>query len=66
MELFKIMLGNRKAEFTVIGIADVFAGTVKFQALMNGVPFTEGPDYEKIRARVVKAVEINQNHEKEN
>lgn len=59
MRLFAIAL-NRNVEFAVIGVANVAKGTAKFQGLLNGVPFTESNDYEKVRARVMKAVEINQ------
>lgn len=57
--MFAIAL-NRNTEFSVIGVANVMKGTVKFQGLVNGVPFTEHTDYERVRARVMKAVEINQ------
>lgn len=55
---------SRNAEFSVIGVANVAKGTVKFQGLVNGVPFTESVDYEKVRARVMTAVEINQPQDK--
>ena len=65
MEMFKITVGNLRSEFSVVGIANVSKGTAKFQGQLNGVPFTEGEDYEKIRARVMKAVALNspQNNE---
>lgn len=55
---------NRNVEFSVIGIADIAKQTVKFQGLANGLPFTESTDYEKVRARVMKAVEINRPQDK--
>lgn len=62
--LFAIAL-NRNTEFSVVGIANVAKQSVKFQGLLNGIPFTEGRDYEKIRARVMRAVEINKPESKE-
>lgn len=61
--MFAIAL-NRNAEFSVIGLANVAKGTVKFQGLLNGIPFTQSVDYEKVRARVMRAVEINQPQDK--
>lgn len=57
--MFAIAL-NRHTEFSVVGVANVAKGTVKFQGLLNGIPFTQHSDYERVRARVMKAVEINQ------
>lgn len=59
MELFKIMLGNQKAEFSMRGIANISKRTVHFQGLLNGIPFTENEDYEVVRATIMRAVEIN-------
>lgn len=56
--LFAISI-NRNAEFSVIGVANAAKGTVKFQGLLNGIPFTQHTDYDLVRARVMKAVEIN-------
>lgn len=61
--MFAITL-NRNTEFSVIGVADLYKGTVKFQGLLNGIPFTQHTDYERVRARVMKAVEINQPQDK--
>lgn len=61
--LFAIAL-NRNVEFSVVGVANVAKGTAKFQGLLNGVPFTESLDYEKVRARVMRAVEINKPQDK--
>jgi hypothetical protein len=61
--MFAITL-NRNTEFSVIGVANVAKGTVKFQGLLNGIPFTQHTDYERVRARVMKAVEINQPQDK--
>lgn len=58
MKLFSINT-KRNIEFSVVGVANVAEQTVKFQGQLNGVPFTEGADYEKIRSRVMKAVEMN-------
>lgn len=58
-KLFSICLSQR-IEFSVVGIADVFKKTAKFQGLLNGIPFTEDVDYDKVRARVMCAVKINQ------
>lgn len=58
MRMFAIAL-NRNVEFTVVGIANVAKQTVKFQGLLNGVPFTQDKDYEVVRARVMAAVELN-------
>lgn len=59
MYLFKILLANKNAEFSVIGVANIAKQSVKFQGLLNGIPFTQGDDYEKVRARVLRAVELN-------
>lgn len=59
MELFKIMLPNRKAEFSVIGVPNVATNSCNFQALMNGVPYMETEYYEEARESVLHAVEIN-------
>jgi hypothetical protein len=56
--MFSVAL-NRHTEFSVVGIANVAKRTVKFQGLLNGIPFTQHWDYERVRARVMKAVEIN-------
>jgi hypothetical protein len=61
--MFAITL-NRNTEFSVIGVANLYKGTVKFQGLLNGIPFTQHTDYERVRARVMKAVEINQPQDK--
>lgn len=54
--MFKIMI-NHRTEFSVIGITS--HDGAKFQALMNGVPFAQSPDYEKMRSTVINAVELN-------
>jgi hypothetical protein len=51
---------NRNAEFAVVGIANVAKQTVKFQGTLNGIPFTQSADYEKVRARIMRAVALNQ------
>lgn len=58
-KLFTICL-NRNVEFSVVGVVNAHKGTVKFQGLLNGIPFIENADYEKVRARIMRAVEINQ------
>lgn len=58
-QMFSITL-NSKTEFSVITIVNMAKGTVRFQGLLNGIPFTEHQDYERVRSRVLKAVEINQ------
>lgn len=62
-KMFSIAL-NKNTEFTIIGIANFAKGTMNFQGLVNGTPFTENADYELIRSRVMKAVEINQPEKK--
>lgn len=57
--LFAISL-SRNVEFSVVGVVNHANKSVKFQGLLNGIPFTQGVDYEKVRARVMRAVEINQ------
>ena len=57
MELFKVILG--KDEFKVVGIANVGTGEVKFQGILNNIPFCENKNYERVRSQVVRAVEIN-------
>jgi len=59
MELFKIMIGKMRSEFSVVGIANVAKKTVKFQGQLNGIPFTQSSDYELVRARVIKAAQLN-------
>lgn len=59
MRVFSVML-NRNVEFSVVGIANVAKGTAKFQGLLNGTPFTQSVDYERVRSRVMKAVKLNQ------
>lgn len=59
MELFKIMLGNRKAEFSIIGIADLQNSSARFQGLMNGIPFMQSNDYDKVRNRILSAISLN-------
>ena len=59
MKMFSIAI-SRHAEFSVVGIANIVKQTAVFQGLLNGIPFTQSDDYEKVRARVMKAVEINQ------
>ena len=63
--LFKVILGHNKAEFSVIAIPNVAKNTLVFQGLLNGVPFTEGLDYQKIRSRVHSAIELNQPQNRE-
>lgn len=65
MKIFSIALGPEK-EFSVIGIANVAKQTAAFQGLVNGIPFTQHTDYQKVRERVMKAVEINTQKEKAN
>jgi hypothetical protein len=62
--MFSIAL-NKKIEFSVVGIANMSNRTIIFQGLINGVPFTENSNYEKIRSRVMMAVEINQPQNKD-
>ena len=57
-DLMKISV-NKNTEFSIIGIANVNTGKVKFQGLLNGVPFTQSLDYEKVRSRIVRAVQMN-------
>ncbi len=57
--MFSITIGKKRNEFSLIGIADLGHGTAKYQGLLNGIPFTESTNYERVRARVLKAVEIN-------
>ena len=65
-EIFKIYIPKQKAEFAVIGLVDLGHQTVMFQGLLNGIPFTENADYQKIRARVLKAVDMNSNNDRGN
>lgn len=57
--LFAVAL-SRNVEFSVIGVVNHATKTVKFQGLLNGIPFTQSRDYERVRARVMRAVEMNQ------
>lgn len=59
--MFKVILGKKQNEFSVIGIPNVAKETVRFQGLLNGVPFCQSTNYELIRARVMRAVNLN-NH----
>lgn len=58
MQLFKVVLGYK--EFSVIGVADISNQTVKFQELINGIPFVEDENYETIREVLLESVELNQ------
>lgn len=58
-KLFSIAL-SRNVEFSVVGIANIAKGTAKFQGLLNGKPFVQSLDYEKVRRFVMRAVEMNQ------
>jgi len=58
MQIFSVTLG--KKEFSVVGVADVFKKTVKFQGLVNEVPFTQDEDYQVVRQLVLDAVKLNQ------
>jgi len=58
MELFKVTLGRK--EFSVIGIANVVKQTVKFQALINGIPFLQDEDYEAVREVLLETITLNQ------
>lgn len=58
VKLFSIALSRNK-EFSVVGVANVAKGTAKFQGLLNGVPFVQHLDYEKVREFVMKAVNMN-------
>lgn len=57
--MFAVAL-SRSVEFSVIGVANVAKGTVKFQGLLNGIPFVQHTDYEKVRRFVMLAVKMNQ------
>lgn len=61
MEMFKVILGKKQNEFAVIGVPNVAKETMKFQGLLNGIPFCQSSNYELIRARVMRAVDLN-NH----
>lgn len=63
-KLFSIM-PRKDREFSVIGIANVSNKTVSFQALLNGIPYLEGSDYNEVRDLVIHAVEINTPADKE-
>jgi hypothetical protein len=60
MTLFTITLSNRLGEFSVLSIANVVNNTAKFQGICNGAVFCESKDYEAVRAKVLEAVQINQ------
>lgn len=57
--MFKIMIGKTRSEFSVVGIADAVKRTAKFQGQLNGIPFCQSGNYELIRRRVMRAVELN-------
>lgn len=59
MKLFSIQI-RPNLNFSVIGVANVVKGTAKFQGLMNGTPFVQHADYEKVRRFVMHAVKMNQ------
>lgn len=58
-QVFSIAL-SRKKEFSVIAIPNAGTGITKFQGLVNGVPFTQSLDYDRVRTKIMKAVELNQ------
>ena len=57
--LFSVAL-SRQVEFSVIGVVNVAKKSVVFQGLLNGVPFTQSVNYDKVRSRVMTAVQMNQ------
>lgn len=57
MQLFTIE--QSKKNYSVQAIVDYKTMTVSFIGTINGVTFTKGKKYEIIRARVLKALEIN-------
>ncbi len=59
MEVFSIAI-SQSVKFSVVGVANVAKGTAKFQGLLNGVPFVQHTDYQKVREFVMKAVSMNQ------
>ena len=60
--LFSISLNGGKIEFSLVGVADVHKKTAKFQAVCNGGVFFEGIDYEKVRSKLMDAVQLNQSN----
>lgn len=58
-KLFSVTIGKKRNEFSVVGVANAAKKTVKFQGLLNGIPFTQSKDYDRVRARVLYAVKIN-------
>ena len=63
MEVFKVELGPKV--FSVVGIANIAHGTVKFQALINDIPFAQNSDYQAIREVLLTAVELNRPEKQE-
>ena len=59
MKLISVSLDDGRSNFEVIGIVNVAKQAVKFQAVLNGVPYSEGDDYEEIREIMMEGVRIN-------
>lgn len=63
-KLFSITVGKKQTEFAVVGIAVFDTNKAMFRAQIDGVDFAESEDYDYIRARLMRAVEIhNRIHE---
>lgn len=59
MKVFSVSI-RKDLEFAVVGVANVAKGTAKFQGTMNGIPFVQHVDYQKVREFVMKSVAMNQ------
>jgi len=57
MRLFTIE--QSKKTYSIHSVVDYKTMTVSFIGTINGVTFTKGKKYEIIRARVLRALEIN-------
>lgn len=60
LKLFSIAV-DIDTEYSLVGVADVFAGTVEFQGQLNGETFVTGDVYEEVREAVMQRIEKKPN-----
>lgn len=56
LKLFSISL-DIDTEYSVVGVADVPAGTVEFHGQLNGETFAIGDVYEEVRETVMQRIQ---------
>jgi hypothetical protein len=58
LKLFSIAT-DIDTEYTVVGVVNFEDATAQFEGHLNGVPFCQSDDYEKVREEVMQRVEGN-------